>query len=602
MAGGAGTAAPSFRWMSSGESIIPDEYVEEGDETEGEWKGCTRKFLAPISVKARGHEILNNPLYNKFTAFKGGERDRLRFRGLLPPRRVNMKIQKERVLQEIRAEESMIRKHQIIEDVHDRNETLYHRILVDHMEEMAPIIYTPTVGQACNEFAMRYRRTRGMYFSAEDRGHMAAMVYNWPQKDVTVIVVTDGSRILGLGDLGANGMGIPIGKLSLYCAAGGIAPHRVMPVVLDVGTDNKALVNDKFYLGLQQPRLTGASYYHLVDEFIQAVLHRWPDVLIQFEDFSSDKAQKILNKYRDETLCFNDDIQGTGATTLAGILGGLRAKGEKPTSLGDQRILIAGAGSAGVGVAQVLLQAMIEHGRTEEEAKKCFFIADEKGLLGTERLGELSPEQALFARDTDGGLSLSEIVNKHKPTMILGMTAVAGLFNEQLIKDMAKHCERPIIFPLSNPTAKAECTAEQAYEWTDGRCIFASGSPFGPVQMKDGRTFYPTQCNNMFVFPGIGLGVTLCGAKTVSDRMLYVAAEALANFVTEDELAEGKVFPNLTTIRDVSKKVAIAVIEEAIRTGQASKLSEKDLADLDGFVSRKMYDPVYVPIVGEKYV
>lgn len=609
MAGGVAATMPSFRSLSSSSrslssfgNFIPDEYAEVPDRTEGEGEGCIRKFLAPISVNCRGNEILNNPLYSKGTAFKGRERDRLRVRGLLPSRRVNMHIQIERVLQEIRAEDSMIRKHQIIEDVHDRNETLYHRILVDNMEEMAPIIYTPTVGQACNEFAMRYRRPRGMYFSTDDRGHMAAMIYNWPQKDVKVIVVTDGSRILGLGDLGANGMGIPIGKLSLYCAAGGIAPHRVMPVVLDVGTDNEALINDKFYLGLQEPRLTGAKYYHLVDEFVQAVLHRWPDVLIQFEDFSSDKAQKILNKYRDEILCFNDDIQGTGATTLAGLLGGLRAKGEKPTSLGDQRILIAGAGSAGVGVAQVLLQAMIEHGRTEDEAKKCFFIADEKGLLGTDRLSELSPEQAMFARDTDGGLSLSEIVNKHKPTMILGMTAVGGLFNEQLIRDMAKHCERPIIFPLSNPTSKAECSAEQAYEWTDGQCIFASGSPFDPVQMKDGRIFYPTQCNNMFVFPGIGLGVTLCGAKTVSDRMLYVAAEALANFVTEDELAEGKVFPNLATIRNVSKKVAIAVIEEAIRTDQASKLTEKDLADLDGFVSRKMYDPVYVPLVEKRAI
>jgi len=483
---------------------IPEEFIEEGEETIGEWTGCTRKFLAPLSVSQSGSEILNNPLFNKFTAFKSGERDRLHFRGLLPPRRVNMKIQKERVLQEIRAEPSMIRKHIILEDVHDRNETLYHRILVDHMVEMAPIIYTPTVGQACKEFAMRYRRPRGMYFCEEDRGHMAAMVYNWPEKDVHVIVVTDGSRILGLGDLGCNGMGIPIGKLSLYCAAGGIAPHRVLPVVIDVGTDNEELLNDKFYLGVQKPRLQGSKYYHLVDEFIQAVRHRWPNVLIQFEDFSSDKAQKLLNKYRDDILCFNDDIQGTGATTLAGVLGALRAKGELPTSLGDQRILIAGAGSAGIGVAQVLYQAMLEHGRSEEEAKNCFFIADENGLLGTERLDQLSPEQAMFARDTDGGLSLNEIVNKHKPTMILGMTAVGGLFSEKLIRDMGKHCERPIIFPLSNPTIKAECSAEQAFEWTDGRCIFASGSPFDPVQLKDGRTFYPTQCNNMFVFPGIG--------------------------------------------------------------------------------------------------
>lgn len=469
-------------------------------------------------------------------------------------------------------------------------------------EEMAPIIYTPTVGQACNEFAMRYRRPRGMYFCEEDRGHMAAMTYNWPQNDVRVIVVTDGSRILGLGDLGANGMGIPIGKLSLYCAAGGIAPHRVMPVVLDVGTDNEALLKDKFYLGVQKPRLHGAKYYHLVDEFVQAVRHRWPDVLIQFEDFSSDKAQKILNKYRDEILCFNDDIQGTGATTLAGVLGGLRAKGEKPTSLGDQRILIAGAGSAGVGVGQVLLQAMMEQGHSEEEAKKCFFVADEKGLLGTDRLSELSPEQALFARDTDGGLSLNEIVNKYKPTMLLGMTAVGGLFNEKLIRDMATHCERPIIFPLSNPTSKAEVSAKHAYEWSDGRCIFASGSPFDSVELDDGRKFFPTQCNNMFVFPGLGLGATLSGAKTVSDRMLYVAAEALANYVTEDELAEGKVFPKLDTIRDVSKKVAIAVIQEAVRTGQASKLTKKDLDCLDTFVSNKMYDPVYVPLIEKRTI
>eukprot|EP00804_Cyclotella_cryptica_P012857 CCRYP_010590-RA/>CCRYP_010590-RA protein AED:0.06 eAED:0.06 QI:0/0.57/0.5/1/0.71/0.5/8/2034/635 len=609
-----GSHASSLRWMSTKETS--DEWVEEPDETEGEWLGCTRRFLAPISVNSRGSEILNNPLFNKGTAFKLGERDRLRFRGLLPPRRLNMHRQKERVLEEIRAEESMIRKNVLLEDVHDRNETLYHRILVDHIEEMAPIIYTPTVGQACKEFGMRFRRHRGMYFCEASLIFRKTVVYNWPQKDVHVIVVTDGSRILGLGDLGANGMGIPIGKLSLYCAAGGIAPHRVMPVVLDVGTDNPELIKDPFYLGLQKPRLRGAAYYHLVDEFIQAVRHRWPNVLIQFEDFSSDKAQKLLNKYRDQVLCFNDDIQGTGATSLAGVLGGLRAKGEHPTALGDQRILIAGAGSAGIGVAQVLYQAMIEHGRTEEEAKNCFFIADEKGyvhaafltllplysLLGVERMGELSPEQALFARKTDGGLSLNEIVNKYKPTMLLGMTAVGGLFTEKLIRDMAKHCDRPIIFPLSNPTTKAECSAEQAFEWTDGRCIFASGSPFDPVEMDDGRIFYPTQCNNMFIFPGLGLGVTLCGAKTVSDKMLYVAAEALANYVSEDELAQGKVFPSIKTIRDVSKKVAIAVIEEAIRTGQASKINQKHMEDLDAFVSRKMYDPVYVPLIEKRTI
>ena len=515
---------------------------------------------------------------------------------------MNLQLQLERALMEIRAETDMIRKHIILEDIHDTNETLYHRILIDHIEEMAPIIYTPTVGQACSEFSIHYRRSRGMYFSDEDRGHMAAMIHNWPQNDVRVIVVTDGSRILGLGDLGINGMGIPIGKLSLYCAAGGIAPHRVLPVVIDVGTDNPKLLNDKFYLGLPHPRLQGKKYYQVVDEFIHAARHRWPNVLIQFEDFSSDKAQTLLNKYRDQILCFNDDIQGTGATSLAGILGALRARGESPTSLGDQRILIAGAGSAGIGVAQVLYQAMLEHGRTPEEAKKCFFVADQNGLLSHKTHKDLTAEQSNFARDEDGGLTLKEIVNKYKPTMILGMTAVGQLWKEDLIRDMAKHCDRPIIFPLSNPTSKAECTAEQAVKWTDGRCIFASGSPFDPVKMDNGKTFYPTQCNNMFIFPGIGLGLTLCGAKTCPDRMLYVAAEALANYLSEEELALGKVFPHISTIRDVSKKVAVSVIKEAIRTGNCTKMSEKDLSDLDAFVQSKMYDPIYVPIIEKRTI
>jgi malic enzyme len=370
---------------------------------------------------------------------------------------------------------------------------------VDHIEEMAPLIYTPTVGQACKEFASRFRRPRGMYFTENDRGHMASMIYNWPHKDVHVIVVTDGSRILGLGDLGANGMGIPIGKLSLYCAAGGIAPHRVLPVVLDVGTDNPELLKDKFYLGVQQPRLKGNDYYQLVEEFMLAVRYRWPNVLVQFEDFSSDKAQTLLNHYRHHHLCFNDDIQGTGATTLAGLLGALRAKGEAVEALGDHVIVIAGAGSAGIGVAQVLKQAMMEQGRTEEEALKAFYVVDQNGLLGTKRLSTLSKEQAQFARDTDDGLPLLEVIKKYKPSMLLGMTAVGGLFKEEMIRAMAANCDRPIIFPLSNPTTKAECTAEQAFEWTNGNCIFASGSPFDPVTMPDGRTVYPTQCNNMYV-------------------------------------------------------------------------------------------------------
>jgi malate dehydrogenase (oxaloacetate-decarboxylating)(NADP+) len=583
-------------------SKIPDDYLIEDLPTEGEWAGCTKTFMAPLKVPVRGGNILNDPLFNKGTAFKTGERDRLRLRGLLPPRIHNMAAQKRRVLKSIRSEESNIRKNIILEDLHDRNETLYHRILVDHMEEMAPLIYTPTVGQACKEFGLRYRRTRGMYFTEHDRGHMTAMIHNWPHKDVHVICVTDGSRILGLGDLGANGMGIPIGKLSLYCAAGGIAPHRVLPVVIDAGTDNEELLEDEFYLGVQKKRLRGKDYYQLIDEFMQAARNRWPNVLVQFEDFSSDKAQIILNHYRKDHLCFNDDIQGTGATTLAGVLGALRAKGEDVNALGDQRIVIAGAGSAGIGVAQVLMQAMIEQGRSPEEAKSCFFVVDQTGLLGTEDNEKLSPEQQMFARDIDGGMSMDDVIKTYKPTMLLGMTGVGGLFKEHTIKEMAKHCDQPVIFPLSNPTIKAECTAEQAFEWTDGKCIFASGSPFEPVTLSGGRVFYPTQCNNMYVFPGLGLGATLSGAKTISDRMLYVAAEALANHVSDEELAQGKVFPQLSSIRDVSRRVAVSVIEQAIKEGQATKLRDTYINDLDEFVHKKMYDPLYVPLVEKREV
>ena len=370
-------ATPILRDPTDEDEVYSPEVIPET----GEWAGCKRSFMAPLQVAARGVNLLTNPLFNKGTAFKTGERDRLSIRGILPPRVLNIRLQQERFLEAIRSENSNIKKNIMLEDLHDRNETLYHRVLVDNIEEMAPLIYTPTVGQACMEYGSRYRRPRGMYFTEEDRGHMAAMVYNWPNKDVHVIVVTDGSRILGLGDLGANGMGIPIGKLSLYCAAGGIAPHRVLPVVLDVGTDNEQLRNDKFYMGVQKPRLRGKEYFHLVDEFMDAVRFRWPNVLVQFEDFNSSVAQKLLDKYREKHLCFNDDIQGTGATTLAGILSALRSKGDDVNSLGDQRIVIVGAGSAGIGIAQVLKDAMMEQGRTEREALKSFYVVDQKGYV-----------------------------------------------------------------------------------------------------------------------------------------------------------------------------------------------------------------------------
>jgi malic enzyme len=416
-----------------------------------------------------------------------------------------------------------------------------------------------------------------------------------------------------------------------------------LPIVLDVGTNNEELLQDDFYLGVQKKRLRGREYFHMVDEFMHAVRYRWPNVLVQFEDFDSSVAQKLLDKYRDTHLVFNDDIQGTGSTVLAGLLGALRSKGEDVKNLGDQRIVIAGAGSAGIGIGQVLYQAMLEQGCSPEKARNAFYVCDQHGLLGTERIDSLSAEQAVFARPEDDnvdGLPLLKVIQTVKPTIFLGVTAVGGLFTEELVREMASHVERPIIFPLSNPTTKAECTAEQAFEWTEGRCIFASGSPFDAVEMDDGRTFYPSQCNNskcgcrlvawvcvcvlklgtymylllltvpspfsslpVYVFPGLGLGATLCGAKKVTDRMLYVAAVALAEFVPPEDLAKGQVFPHISKIREVSHRIAVAVIKEAMATpGLATKVTSEDAQDLEGFVARKMYYPEYVPLVEKRNV
>lgn len=568
---------------------------------EKEWEGCRRDFVHPIEISTRGADTLHSPLFNKGTAFKTEERDRLRFRGLLPPRHNNIHMQMKRFLLALRATESDIQKHLKLEDLHDRNETLYHRILVDHIEEMAPLIYTPIVGQACQELSLRFRRPRGMYFSENDRGQMASMVYNWPQRDVRVIVVTDGSRILGLGDLGVNGMGIPIGKLSLYCAAGGIPPHRVLPIVLDVGTNNEELLHDEFYLGVQKKRLKGKAYFDLVDEFMEAVRYRWPNALVQFEDFDSSVAQPLLDKYRNSHLCFNDDIQGTGATALAGLLGALRAKGLDVNTLGEQRIAIVGAGSAGIGIAQVLYGAMLEQGYSEEQAKNAFFVLDQDGLLGKDRFDELKPEQQPFARGEDNGLSLLDVIKTYKPTILLGVTAVGGLFTSDIIKEMANQVEKPIIFPLSNPTSKAECTAAQAYEWTNGNLVFASGSPFDPVKLG-GKTYSISQCNNMYIFPGLGLGASLAGATKITDRMLYIAAKALAECLTQEDAAKGQVFPHISDIRIVAHKVAVAVIKEAVEAGLATKISADDSNDLNNFVSSKMYYPEYVPLIEKRTV
>eukprot|EP00501_MAST-03F_sp_TOSAG23-6_P001832 GSMAST32.ASY1.ANO1.1910.1 assembled CDS len=551
--------------LKKNEAKGDNEDIQYTKEVSGPGPHVRYELRKTLIAKKEGREILTDPLYNKGTAFRHGERDRLGLRGLLPPRRFTMKAQ------------TPLRKHIFLNEIHDRNETLYHRVLVDNIKELAPIVYTPTVGEACQNFGIQFRRPRGMYFCTLDRMNMASMMHNWPSKDVQVVVVTDGSRILGLGDLGANGMAIPVGKLALYCAAGGIAPHRVLPVQLDFGTNNEELLQDPFYLGLKHTRVTGDEYYELLDEFVSAVFNRYPNAFLQFEDFSSDKAQIILDRYRSERLVFNDDIQGTGAVAIAGIMSALRCTGRSVTSLKDQRILIAGAGSAGIGVAEALMNAMKQQGLKEHEAVEQFVVCDVNGM------------------------SLSDAMKEHKPSILLGLSAQGGLFDKSIIKTMHHNTERPIIFPLSNPTSKAECSAADAYNWTKGSCIFASGSPFDPVKMKNGTIMTPSQCNNMFIFPGLGLGATLSGAKRCSDKMVYSCAVACAESVSEDELNKGMVFPDLDRIREVSLNVGTATVTAAAKEGLVTKMSSDDVLNCREILARKMYDPMYVPITDNVY-
>lgn len=441
-----------------------------------------------------------------------------------------------------------------------------------------------------------------MYFSTQDRGEFSTMVHNWPHEDVHVIVVTDGSRILGLGDLGVHGMGIPIGKLSLYCAAGGIAPHRVLPVALDVGTNNKALLEDPNYVGMQHPRLTGPEYFDFVDEFMAAVQSRWPQAVVQFEDFESSKALPLLEKYRNKYVCFNDDIQGTGCVTLAGIISAAKMAG---SSLAEQKFLCAGAGSAGLGVCNQLLDGMVAAGVPRDEARKRFVVCTAHGAIGAQDNANGNPhstaaaEQSVWANPgVSDGASMEEVVRKFQPTVLLGLSAQGGIFTERMIRDMSAYAPRPIVLPMSNPTSKAECTPENAYKWSDGRAIVATGSPFDEVKMADGRVFMPSQCNNMYIYPGIGLAVSVAGLTTITDEMLYAACTACVKTVSEDDIEHGRIFPTVNHIREVSHAVACAIIEEGVRAGLTTKIMPKHFEKgIPYLVSRKMYFPSYVPLL-----
>jgi malate dehydrogenase (oxaloacetate-decarboxylating)(NADP+) len=537
-----------------------------------------------------GIDLLHNPMLNQGTAFTEEERERFGLRGFLPPRVITQEAQAQRVMENFHKRPGNIEKYVYMIDLEDRNENLFYRVVMDNIETMMPIIYTPTVGQACQEFGHIFRRPRGFYISLEDRGQIADILAKWPYEDVRIIVVTDGERILGLGDLGVNGMGIPVGKLSLYTACAGIHPSSTLPITLDVGTNNKKLLEDPLYLGHLHPRVTGEEYDDFIDEFIVAVRERFPRAVIQFEDFANHNAFRLLKKYRNSICTFNDDIQGTGSVVLAGLLASLRITGGQ---LKDHRFLFLGAGEAGIGIGNIILSELLAEGVSEEDARQACWFFDINGLITSGR-EDLADHHHPFAHEHEPVEVFLDAVKAIKPTAIIGACGHGKLFCKNVIEEMSRLNERPIILALSNPTSKSECTAEQAYTWSNGQVIFASGSPFPPVTLPDGRTFVPGQSNNSYVFPGVGLGVSTVGAKRVTDNMFLAAARALAQEVSDEDLALGRIYPPLTKIRDVSAFIAVAVAKVAYDEGLATKPRPYNLL---AYIKEHMYQPNYLSFV-----
>jgi malate dehydrogenase (oxaloacetate-decarboxylating)(NADP+) len=546
-----------------------------------------RRSLPPVPEWfPRGSALLRDPTLNKGTAFSEQERDTLGLRGLLPPHVATQDEQVARVLENFRRLQTPLSKYIMLSSLLDRNEALFYRVVMDHPDEMMPIIYTPTVGLACQQFGHIYRRPRGLFVCATDRGRIAQVMRNWPHREAAMIVVTDGERILGLGDLGASGMGIPIGKLALYSACAGLHPWKCLPVVLDVGTNNNALLHDPLYLGLRQKRLTGAAYDDLVEEFVVASQEVFPGVVVQFEDFANHNAFRLLRRYRDRVCCFNDDIQGTASVTVAGVLSSLRVTGQR---MRDQTFLCLGAGEAATGISDLLVAAMTDDGLEPDQARERCWMVDSKGLVVAGR-GDLAEHKKPYAHARAPVPDFLGAVRALRPTAIIGVGAVPGAFTEAVVREMARINERPIVFALSNPTSKAECSALQAYEWSEGRALFASGSPFDPVTLPDGRRFVPRQGNNSYIFPGLGLALVIVGATRVTDAMFLTAARTLADCTTDADLAQGSLYPPLAGVRAVSARIAVAVAAIAFRDGLAQGERPDDLVEL---VHREMYDPRY---------
>lgn len=613
------------------------------------------KYLKAEIVRKKGKNLVSDPIFNKGLGFPPSERDRLGIRGLVPPTRLDLPEQERVIMEEYdlgwaaRAEREPddeiiksgvnpdnIRKWKVLQSVQDRNETLFYRLLMDNFHAMAPIIYTPTVGWACSHFSHLYRRPRGMYFCPDDKGEMASMVYNWESNEVDAVVVTDGSRVLGLGDLGIGGLGISIGKLDLYVAAGGFHPKRVLPCVIDVGTNNPKLKSDPRYLGLRSDRLEGEAYYDLIDEFMAAIKLRWPRALIQFEDFQSKHAIKLLQRYKKEYLMFNDDIQGTAATVLAGLYGAMKVQGLGPEAIKDQKFVVCGAGSAGSGVLLTIRNAMTRrYGLTNAEAGNMFYIIDEKGLITKARpnlveMEDLFHDLTSFAADETHmeGMNITQTIKEVKPNILIGLSGVGGLFTDEVLTAMNDNCSTPpVIFPLSNPTSRSECTAEAAQRCTGGRAIFASGSPFPHFEIdgefvsssqcnnrssglpyesgkQAGSVIASSQCNNRYIFPGLALGAALGQTGVVTNAMINRAAEALVELIDDDDLERRATFPEKAEIREISCHLAARVFTQALDEGilPGNKLMVEayqhgGMEELEEYIYSKMWYPEYRPLV-----
>jgi malate dehydrogenase (oxaloacetate-decarboxylating) len=525
-----------------------------------------------IDTFLRGMSLLDKPVFNKGTAFSIEERAAFDLHGLLPPQVETLEQQLARAYEAYQRKEDDLERHIYLRQLQDTNEVLFYRLLLDHIVEMTPMVYTPVVALACEHFSHIYRRPRGLFISYPLRDSIPALLRNRPHREVDVIVVTDGERILGIGDQGAGGLSIPIGKLALYTLIGGLHPSRTLPILLDVGTNNPERLNDPEYLGWHHARVTGDRYFEFVDQFIEAVKQELPGACLQWEDFATAHARPILQRYRDQLLTFNDDIQGTAAVALGAILSAIRVTGGK---LSGQRIVMLGAGSAGIGVADYLREVMVSEGISETEARSRFWIVDKDGLLLTSR-SDLTPEQRVYARESESNMGLEDVIAKVDATVLIGLSTVHGAFTESIVREMARKTARPIIFPLSNPTAQSEATAEDLIRWTDGRALIATGSPFAPVNFGN-RMIPVAQCNNIYVFPAIGLAVVASRAKRITDGMILAAARALGENSPAIHDASAPLLPLLENIRGVAANIAFAIAVEAQRAGVAPKMDEAEL-------------------------